>query len=367
MSTILKKNILEFSRDQLISWLTGREVAAYRADQIQKWVYLRQADSFDVMTDISKEIRALLSQHFVIERLEAEKIETSRDGSRKYLFKLKDGKTIESVLIPERDHYTLCVSSQVGCAQDCLFCLTASGGFERNLTRGEIIAQVRDIKNELDDPMRLTNIVFMGMGEPLANYKNLVSAIGVITDNDTGLRLANRRVTVSTAGLVPRLSALGRDTRVNLAVSLNAADNDTRSRLMPINRIYPLEKLLESCRQYHPAPGRRITFEYILIQGVNDSESDARRLAKLLQPIRCKINLIPYNPNEGCDFDRPSEAVIQAFYGILFAKNFTVIIRRSKGQDISAACGQLRARSRGQGGLEFGSGNAEGGSGKQRA
>ena len=178
----------------------------------------------------------------------------------------------------------------------------------------------------------------------LANYKNLISAIDVITDNDTGLRLASRRVTVSTAGLIPRLPALDRDTRVNLAVSLNAADNDTRSRLMPINRIYPLEKLLEACRQYHPAPGRRITFEYILIQGVNDSESDARRLAKLLQTIRCKINLIPYNPHEGCDFDRPTEAVIQAFYDILFAKNFTVIIRRSKGQDISAACGQLRAR-----------------------
>ena len=323
-----------------------RWIAAYRADQIQKWIYLRQADSFDVMTDISKEIRALLSQHFVIGRLEAEMIETSRDGSRKYLFKLIDGKYIESVLIPERDHYTLCLSSQVGCAQDCMFCLTAAGGFERNLTRGEIIAQVRDIKNELDEQMHLTNIVFMGMGEPLANYKNLVSAIGVITDNDTGLRLASRRVTVSTAGLVPRLASLGRDTRVNLAVSLNAADNDTRSRLMPINRIYPLEELLESCRQYQPAPGRRITFEYILIQGVNDSESDARRLAKLLQPIRCKINLIPYNPHEGCNFNRPSEAVIQAFYDIIFAENYTVIIRRSKGQDISAACGQLRARSK---------------------
>jgi 23S rRNA (adenine2503-C2)-methyltransferase len=339
-----KTDILEMSREQLIVWLAEREIASYRADQIQKWVYLRQADSFEPMTNISKEIRTLLAQHFVIGRLAVERIETSRDGSRKYLFKLKDGKYIESVLIPERDHYTLCVSSQVGCAQGCLFCLTAAGGFERNLTRGEIIAQVRDIKNELEDPMRLTNIVFMGMGEPLANYKNLVSAIGVITDTDAGLRLASRRVTVSTAGLVSRLSDLGRDTRVNLAVSLNATDNDTRDRLMPINRIYPLVKLLEACRQYPPAPGRRITFEYILIQGVNDSENDARRLAKLLQPIRCKINLIPYNPHEGCDFDRPPEAVIQAFYNILFAKNYTVIIRRSKGQDISAACGQLRVR-----------------------
>ena len=351
-----KTDILELTREQLISWLAERKIEKYRADQIQKWVYLRQADNFESMTDISKDIRTLLSQHFVIGRLEAEQIETSRDGSRKYLFKLKDGRYVESVLIPEREHYTLCVSSQVGCAQDCLFCLTATGGFERNLTRGEIIAQVRDIKNELDDPMRLTNIVFMGMGEPLANYKNLVSAIGVITDTDGGLRLASRRVTVSTAGLVHRLADLGRDTRVNLAVSLNAADNDTRNRLMPINRTYPLEKLLAACCRYPSAPSRRITFEYILIKGVNDSEKDARRLAKLLQPIRCKINLIPYNPHEGCDFERPSEEVIQAFYDILFDKNYTVIIRRSKGQDISAACGQLKARSQI---FECGSGNAE--------
>ena len=340
-----KIDILELSKDQLCSWLTDRKIASYRADQIQKWVYLHQVDGFDPMTNISKEIRSLLSRHFVIGRLATEQIETSRDGSRKYLFRLSDGKHIESVLIPERDHYTLCVSSQVGCAQDCLFCLTAAGGFERNLTRGEIIAQVRDIKNELDDPMDLTNIVFMGMGEPLANYKNLVSAIGVITNTDAGLRLASRRVTVSTAGLVPRLADLGRDTRVNLAVSLNAADDDTRSRLMPINRTYPLEKLLAACRQYPAAPGRRITFEYILIKGVNDAEQDARRLAKILQPIRCKINLSPYNPHEGSDFDRPSEEVMQAFYKVLFDKNYTVIIRRSKGQDISAACGQLKARS----------------------
>jgi len=340
-----KKDILELSREQLIAWLAVRKIEKYRADQILKWVYLRQADSFERMTDISKEIRILLSQQFAIGRLAVERTESSRDGSRKYLFKLKDGKFIESVLIPERDHFTLCVSSQVGCAQGCLFCLTATGGLERNLSRGEIIAQVRDIKNGLDDPLRLTNIVFMGMGEPLANYLTLVSAIEVITDTDRGLRLAGRRVTVSTAGLVPRLLDLGRDTRVNLAVSLNATDNDTRTRLMPINRKYPLENLLEACRQYSPASGRRITFEYILIKGMNDSAKDARRLAKLLQPIRCKINLIPYNPNEGCDFDRPSEEVIQAFYRILFDKNYTVIIRRSKGEDISAACGQLRARS----------------------
>ncbi len=340
-------NIIEFNREQLVSWLTERGIAAYRADQIQKWVYLHQVDCFDLMTDLSKDIRELLSQNFVVGRLQTEKLETSRDGSSKYLFRLNDGRRIETVLIPERDHYTLCVSSQVGCAQGCRFCLTAAAGFERNLTRAEIIAQVRDIKRGLDDPERLRNIVFMGMGEPLANYNNLISALDIITDNDVGLRFASRRITVSTAGLVPKLAALGLDTKVNLAISLNATDNETRSRLMPINRTFPLEMLLEACRQFPLPPARRITFEYILIKGVNDSIDDARRLAKLLQPIRSKVNLIPFNTHEGCDFQRPSEAAIKAFYDILFDKNYTVIIRRSKGQDISAACGQLRARSAG--------------------
>ncbi len=252
-------NILELTRDQLMAWLTERDVAAYRTDQILKWIYLRQVDSFDLMTDLAKNIRGLLGQHFAIGRLEVEKIESSRDGSRKYLYKLSDGKHIESVLIPERDHYTLCVSSQVGCAQGCRFCLTATGGFERNLTRAEIIAQVRDIKNDLNDSGNLRNLVFMGMGEPLANYKNLVSALDTITDNDAGLRFASRRITVSTAGLVPGLSALGRDTKVNLAVSLNAADDDTRSRLMPINRKYPPAGIQQCCQRIFAINGHQST------------------------------------------------------------------------------------------------------------
>jgi 23S rRNA (adenine2503-C2)-methyltransferase len=310
-----------------------------------KWVYLRQVDGFEAMTDLAKDIRALLAGHFTINRLEQLRLEASKDGSKKYLFELLDRKTIEAVLIPERDHDTLCISSQVGCAQGCRFCLTASGGFERNLTAAEIIAQVRDIKNEVVDPDRLRNIVFMGMGEPLANYDNLIRAINVITNNDVGLRFASRRVTVSTAGLVPKLSVLGRDTKVNLAVSLNATDNKTRDKLMPINRIYPLEVLLDACRKYPLPPGRRLTFEYILIKGINDSEKDARRLASLLRPIKAKINLIPFNTHEGCDYERPAQAVINRFQEILIDKNYTVIIRQSKGQDISAACGQLKARS----------------------
>ena len=341
-----KINILELSKDRFVSWLEERHIESYRAAQVFKWIYLRQVDRFDLMTDIAKDIRTLLEDHFTIDRLQIENIETSKDGSRKYLFTLKDEKRIESVLIPERDHYTLCTSSQVGCAQGCRFCLTARGGLQRNLSKAEIVSQVRDVKNELDDSKPLSNVVFMGMGEPLANYKNLVAAIEIITDSRFGLGFAGRRVTVSTAGLVPRLASLGRDTKVNLAVSLNAADNHTRDRLMPINRKYPIEKLLEACRLFPLTGGRRITFEYVLLKNVNDSNEDARRLAKLLRPIKSKINLIPFNSHEGCPFQRPDEDAIVRFQNILIDRNYTVIIRRSKGQDISAACGQLRARHR---------------------
>ena len=339
-----KKNILELDRKDLISWLGTWKIESYRADQILKWIYLRQTDRFDRMTDIAKDIRPLLNDHFTISRLKIENIETSRDGSRKYLFKLKDGKYIESVLIPERDHYTLCISSQVGCAQNCRFCLTASGGFQRNLTKGEIVSQVRDVKNDLQNSMPLSNLVFMGMGEPLANYKNLVDAIAVICDSSIGLGFAGRRVTVSTAGLVSRLADLGRDTRVKLAVSLNATDNATRSRLMPINRKFPIERLLKACQNFPLHGGRRITFEYVLLKDVNDTDEDARRLAKLLRPIKAKINLIPFNSHEGCQYQRPNEERILRFQKLLIDKDYTVMIRQSKGQDISAACGQLAAK-----------------------
>jgi len=339
-----KPDIKEFTRDQLIAWLESHAVKPYRANQILKWIYIRQADTFDIMTDLRKEIRKLLSLHFTISRLEKTKIETSQDGTQKYLFKLKDGKYIESVLISEKDHYTLCVSSQVGCAQECRFCLTARDGFVRNLTTGEIIAQVRDIKNDLDDSKRLSNIVLMGMGEPLANYHNVVSAINILTNSDFGLGFSSRRVTISTAGLVSKLSNLGRETTVSLAISLNATDNRTRDMLMPINRRYPIEKLLEACKRYPLKRNRRITFEYILIKEINDSEKDANQLARLLKGINAKINLIPFNEHEGSDFKRPEESVINTFKEILHSNNYTTIIRHSKGRDISAACGQLRVR-----------------------
>jgi 23S rRNA (adenine2503-C2)-methyltransferase len=337
-------NLMDLTRERLEAWLAERGVAAYRAGQILKWVYVRQQDGFAEMSDLAKEVRLLLAGHFRIPRLAIRAARTSVDGSQKFLFGLEDGESIETVLIPERDHYTLCVSSQVGCAQNCRFCLTAKSRLTRNLTQGEILAQVRDVKHRLPEPERLTNLVFMGMGEPLANLEPLIGALGLITDGAIGLGFAAKRVTVSTAGLVPQMLELGRRSRVSLAVSLNAADDETRSRLMPINRLHPLDSLLAACRAYPLPPGRRITFEYILIKGVNDAPEDARRLARLLAPIRCKVNLIPFNPHAGSGFERPAEEAILAFQEVLLRKHFTVIVRRSKGEDISAACGQLRAR-----------------------
>ena len=247
--------------------------------------------------------------------------------------------------IPEKNHDTLCISSQVGCAQGCRFCLTARGGLLRNLTSGEMIAQVRDVIHNSPD-RRLTNIVVMGMGEPLANYRNVVKALGIITDVETGLGITSRRVTLSTAGIAPRLADLGRDTDVNLAISLNAADDATRSRLMPINRKYPIGELLAACARYPLKPRRRITFEYILIKGINDTDEDAQRLAALLAPLQAKINLIPFNEHPESEFKRPDDDRIRQFQAILVKKNFTAVVRHSKGQDISAACGQLRGKLR---------------------
>jgi 23S rRNA (adenine2503-C2)-methyltransferase len=341
------KDIKELSKDELAAWLSLRGVKTYRADQIAKWIYIRQADRFSEMTDLSKDLRDLMSKHFTIDRLLIQDVQTSVDGSKKFLFELSDNNRIESVLIPEKNHYTLCVSSQVGCAQGCRFCCTAGGGFTRNLTRGEIIAQVRDliqIVDSLPDSLpRLTNLVFMGMGEPLANYDNLIGALETIVQADSGLGISSRRVTVSTVGLASRIASLGLDSSVNLAISLNAADNETRSRLMPVNRKYPLEKLIRACEAFPLKRRRRITFEYVLIKDVNDSRSDALRLAELLKPVRAKINLIPFNEFDGSRMKRPEEPDILKFQKVLTDRHYTAIIRKSKGADISAACGQLKA------------------------
>jgi len=289
-----------------------------------------------------------LEDNFYIERLILEKKMVSVDKTEKFLHRLSDGQHIESVLISVKDHFTLCVSSQVGCVQNCRFCLTAKGGFARNLNVSEIIAQIRDARHYLGqkalDPLKLSNIVFMGMGEPLANYKNLLKALEIITDSDYGLKFSDRRVTVSTCGLVPKITQLGLDTDVNLAVSLNATTDEMRSLLMPINKKYPLTQLLEACRTFTMKPRKKITFEYILMKGVNDTREDALRLAKLLAPIKAKINLIPFNEYENSDFKRPSKDQISEFLQILLDRDFTAITRKSKGDDILAACGQLKAK-----------------------
>ena len=261
----------------------------------------------------------------------------------KFLFQLEDGLFIESVLIPERDHLTICISSQAGCAMGCRFCLTAKQGFKRNLTSTEIIDQVVLAKRFISNPEQITNIVLMGMGEPLANYDNVIKAIHNMAAND-GLDFSHRKITLSTCGLVPQIRELGKEAPINLAVSLNAADDQTRDVLMPINRKYPLEILLSTCKTF-PLPHRKmITFEYILIKDINDRVEDAFRLAKLMTGIRAKINLIPLNQCTGIDLYTPSLERILRFQEILSNKNYTAIIRKSKGQDISAACGQLSAQ-----------------------
>ena len=336
-----RRDIKDLTSDQLVQWLGDNGIAPYRAGQILRWIHQRQVDRFADMTDLSKSIRALLASRFTIERLSVEQIQTSADGSQKFLLRLADDRFIESVLIPEKGHWTLCLSSQVGCAQGCRFCATAAIGFSRHLAPGEILAQVRDINRRLPDGQQVSNLVFMGMGEPLANYANVRAAIDIMTDSDCGMGFSARRITLSTAGWLPRLADLGRDTDVNLAVSLNATDNPLRTRLMPINRRFPIEQLLSACRRFPLRPSRRITFEYILLAGVNDSRRQARQLATLLHGLRAKINLIPFNPHTGSPFAAPEEPVVQRFRDELVRRGYTVIVRRSKGRDIAAACGQL--------------------------
>jgi 23S rRNA (adenine2503-C2)-methyltransferase len=321
-------------------WVKERGLEAYRAEQIRRWVFRHQAQSFQSMTTLSKEVRKFLDAHAVISQLALVKTEASRDGTEKFLFELYDGNRIESVLIPERDHVTACISSQVGCAMGCRFCLTARQGLSRNLKSSEIVNQIIQIQQSMGQPQKLTNIVLMGMGEPLANYRAVTRAIRNIISSD-GLNFSRRRVTLSTCGLVPGIQRLGKELPINLAVSLNAADDDTRNQLMPINTKYPLKQLIGSLMAFPLQKGRRITIEYILIKDVNDRLSDAANLARLLSKLKAKVNLIPFNPFQGSGFEAPHEETIRAFQDELIRANYTAIIRQSKGWDISAACGQL--------------------------
>ncbi len=293
------------------------------------------------MTNLPAALRAHLETDFAIGSADTELVARSADGTRKLLIRLDDGEAIETVIIPANDRVTLCISSQAGCAMGCAFCATALMGLHRNLEAAEIVGQVIAAQRELGSGEELTNYVFMGMGEPLANYQRLRRAIAIMTA-EWGMGISPRRITVSTVGLVPMMERLLNDTAVNLAVSLSATTDEQRERIAPINRRYPLALLIETCRRLPLARRRRITFEYVMLAGVNDSPADAARLAKLMAPLRAKVNLICFNPFEGAAFESSPRCAIEVFQAILHQGNLTATIRESRGRDIAAACGQLR-------------------------
>lgn len=339
----MKTDLKSLSTVETNKWAKKLGLESYRTTQIRQWLFKKLATSFDEMSNIPIPLKAQLKENAFICSLEKVETLVSEDTTEKYLFKLHDGYFIESVLIPEKDHFTLCISSQVGCAMGCVFCHTAKQGLKRNLTSGEILEQIIETKRSMKEPDRLTNIVLMGMGEPLANYDEVVTALNNIMADD-GLNFSRRKVTLSTSGLVPFIRRLGKDTPVGLAVSLNAGDDETRSRLMPINKKYNLKSLISACREFPLSNRRMITFEYILIKGINDRPEDALKVVKLLKGLKAKINLISLNPGSGLEMKASSWDDIFRFQDILANNNYTAIIRKSKGQDILAACGQLSGK-----------------------
>jgi 23S rRNA (adenine2503-C2)-methyltransferase len=315
----------------------------FRARQIHRWVHARGVRDVSEMTDLSKDLRQRLADTTTLSHLEIERVQVARDGTRKYAMRTSRGDVVESVLIPDASapgRHALCISSQVGCAIDCKFCLTATLGLVRNLTAGEISEQLVRVQEDLGEDTRVGNIVMMGMGEPLHNYENLVRAISIMT-SDHGPNVSARRITVSTAGLASRIPRLGTDTKVNLAVSLNATTDEVRSRIMPINDKWNIAALLAACREFPLPERRRITFEYVLLEGINDSLADARRLVKLLGPFRCKVNLIPFNEHPGSEYRKPKPSVVDRFQRAVTQGGLSAFVRTTRGDDISAACGQL--------------------------
>lgn len=344
----MKPNIKDLSFKDLTAFLLERDHPSYRAGQIRRWLFQKRAAAFAEMTNLSLALRQQLEEDFTVSRLKVLRRAEARDGTVKFLFGLSDGASIESVLIPEARRLTLCISTQAGCGFGCAFCATAVLGLKRNLTASEIVDQVIEASRDLLGGTRITHVVLMGMGEPLANYTQTVSAIGIITDGDWGLGISPRRVTLSTVGLVPQIEQLMEETRVNLAISLHAPNNDLRAELMPVNRKYSLEQLLECCRKL-PLPRRkRITFEYVLLGGVNDSEAQARQLARVLRGIPSKVNVIPFNPHPGSRFLRPAPERIESFQEALRSEGVQVNVRRPRGDDIQAACGQLQGEEAGR-------------------
>lgn len=348
------KNLLDYTKEELEELIQPK----FRTKQIYEWIYKKDVDSFDEMLNLPKDLRKELSTKFYFDPLKKIKEEKSKDGSIKYLFELKDGKTVETVLLPMKDQevdengditrhtrYTICVSSQVGCKMGCAFCLTAKGGFVRNLTAGEIVGQVLYLKKENNIPHhRRVNIVYMGMGEPLNNLENVAKAVKIFTDND-GLAISPRRQTVSTSGLSSQIKKLGSlNLGVLLAISLHAVTDELRTKLMPVNKAYNIASVMDAVREFPIDMRKRVMFEYLMIDKLNDSLKDAKILVKLLHGIKAKVNLIYFNPHEGSKFGRPREQNMVAFRDFLQSKGVTCTIRESKGLDISAACGQLRER-----------------------
>jgi 23S rRNA (adenine2503-C2)-methyltransferase len=338
----VKPNIKDFSLKELEAYFARRKQPTYRARQVAQWLYQKGAVSFAEMTNLSDSLRSELEEEFSISRLTVVRRSTSADGTVKFLFGLVDGQNIESVLIPETKRLTLCISTQAGCGFGCKFCATAVLGFKRNLRASEMIDQVLEASRSLTGGQRITHVVLMGMGEPLANYQQTIKALEVITDSSWGLGISPRRVTLSTVGLIPQIQKLIAETRVNLAISLHAPTEELRGRLMPVNRKYSLQHLMDCCRSL-PIPRRkRITFEYVLLRGINDSPDDARQLCDLLRGVRCKVNVIPFNPHPESPFQRPSDSEVERFQEVLSARGVQVNVRRPRGDDIQAACGQLQ-------------------------
>lgn len=340
--TVEKKNIRDTSPEELADFLGSHGEKAFRSKQINQWIWQKGVHSFDEMSNLSKPVRELLDSAFYFDSLQAERIQTAADGTVKTAWKLHDGLFVESVLIPGKDKFTVCVSSQVGCQLGCRFCATGTLGFKRNLTTGEIFDQVVFARQAAEEKSSaLSNIVFMGMGEPLLNYGSVLSAIEHITD-ENGLAMSPYRLTVSTAGIPEKIRQLADDeVRFNLAISLHAANPGTRSRLMPVNQAYPLDELAESLKYFVEKTGTRPTFEYLLLNGINDSIEDARMLAAYCRQFPVKINIIEYNSVEGSAFKHTPDKQRDAFVRFLESRNMIVNVRRSKGKDINAACGQL--------------------------
>jgi 23S rRNA (adenine2503-C2)-methyltransferase len=336
-----RRNLLSLNESEMSDLVAGLGWPSYRTGQMLRWLYQRRIRAIDEMTDLSRADRARLSELATIGRTRNCLVFRSADDTRKLVLTLDDDLEVEAVLIPDEDRLTLCLSTQVGCTLDCGFCLTGTMGLKRNLKPHEIIDQVLTAQEQLEAGERLSNMVFMGMGEPLANFNVLSEAIRRLTNKSWGLGWSARRITVSTAGLASRMKDVA-PLGVNLAVSLNATTEEQRAQLMPaVNGMASLKTLLLACRRYPLAPHRRLTFEYVLLAGVNDQQADAIRLVKLIRGIACKVNLIPFNPFPGSAFRRPSDRDVLAFQSIVRDAGIDVFIRKSRGRDVLGACGQL--------------------------